>query len=307
MREVLNARHEMMTTFVDIELRGESRPELETVEQLMVAEMRRLVGVFNTYDPASELSRWQAHPGSRASAELSELCEVALNWQRRSEGRFNPAVKLVTQRWREAERTGSLPVPEECAALAERIAEPSFEFVDGRAVFHEGAAPIDLSALAKGFVVDAGVAVAVDDPRCEQVVVNAGGDLSHRGIGELLVAIEDPLRPYDNVDPIGAVLLREQALATSGNARRGFDVAGERFGHLIDPRTGRPGAGPASISVIAPTAVEADVAATALSLMDRETLREFIDGSELAVLWVGEDGERWTSETWPALPPLPER
>ncbi|WP_309396236.1 FAD:protein FMN transferase [Cerasicoccus maritimus] len=60
--------------------------------------------------------------------------------------------------------------------------------------------------------------------------------------------------------------MQERSLATSGGYGTYFDAA-QRFHHLLDPRTGKPGMGCASVSVLAPTALRADALSTGFCLM----------------------------------------
>lgn len=63
---------------------------------------------------------------------------------------------------------------------------------------------------------------------------------------------------------LGSVYLAHQALGTSAATYQHFELAGKRYGHVIDPRSGRPASGTLSASVIAPSAAEADAYSTAI-------------------------------------------
>ena len=71
------------------------------------------------------------------------------------------------------------------------------------------------------------------------------------------------------------VRLRDCAMATSGSGEQYFEVEGKRYGHIIDPRTGMPAEGRASVTVIAPTAAEADALATAFYVGGRELAERY--------------------------------
>jgi thiamine biosynthesis lipoprotein len=64
-------------------------------------------------------------------------------------------------------------------------------------------------------------------------------------------------------------------MSTSGGTFRFFEHAGRRYGHTLDPRTGRPAEGVLSVTVLAPTAAEADGLSTALFVMGVEGARAF--------------------------------
>jgi thiamine biosynthesis lipoprotein len=90
------------------------------------------------------------------------------------------------------------------------------------------------------------------------------------------------------------IRLANGAIATSGQARRGFRVGGRWYGHCLDARTGMPIEHLASVSVIAPTAMLADVLATVMSTMTPEEGVDWIEGSEwsdsVGVFFVDIDG-----------------
>ena len=84
--------------------------------------------------------------------------------------------------------------------------------------------------------------------------------------------------------------LRNRGLGTSGSAFQQFVVDGRAYGHILDPRTGEPAAGgPASVTVLAPTAADADALSTALYLLGPEAAREHVKRNpEVGVVMVQE-------------------
>ena len=76
--------------------------------------------------------------------------------------------------------------------------------------------------------------------------------------------------PRDRRRPILELSVAAGSVATSGNSERGLEIDGERFAHLLDPATGTPSPDFGSLTVIAPTALEADCLATGLYVMGPE-------------------------------------
>jgi thiamine biosynthesis lipoprotein len=78
-------------------------------------------------------------------------------------------------------------------------------------------------------------------------------------------------------------------MGTSGTDFQRFEVDGRVFGHLIDPRTGEPALGPASVTVLAPSATEADALSTAFYLLGPEGAAAYAaEHPEVAALFVEE-------------------
>ena len=108
---------------------------------------------------------------------------------------------------------------------------------------------LDLGGIAKGYAVDRAAGILAAAGPC---LVNAGGDLAVRG-GAWPVALE-------GTDIV--LELTSGAIATSGRDRRTWRRGGSECHHLIDPRTGLPAeTGLVKVTVVAPTAVEAEVLA----------------------------------------------
>ena len=103
----------------------------------------------------------------------------------------------------------------------------------------------------------------------------ARGD--HNAMGGWPVGLRNPLFPKQR---LATVLLRDCALSTSGTGVQHFRVEGERYGHILDPRTGWPAEELLSVTVLAPTAAEADALSTAFFVMGVESSQQYCDNRE---------------------------
>jgi FAD:protein FMN transferase len=79
--------------------------------------------------------------------------------------------------------------------------------------------------------------------------------------------------PWDAGRRLARVRLRDRGLGTSAATFRHLDYHGRKLGHILDPRTGWPAEGMASVSVVAPTAAEADALATAFFILGVDQTR----------------------------------
>lgn len=142
---------------------------------------------------------------------------------------------------------------------------------------------VDLGAIAKG----AAIAAALDSlsgDGVEHALVNAGGDLAVLGDAggrPWRIGIRDPRGPGVIA---GVELAPGEAVFTSGDYERVFEWDGERYHHILDPRTGRPARGTASVTVIHEDATLADAAATALFVAGADDWRRI--AGELGVTQV---------------------
>jgi thiamine biosynthesis lipoprotein len=122
------------------------------------------------------------------------------------------------------------------------------------------------------------------------------------------VDVADPKSDAENGAPIARLVIRDRAIATSGDYRRGVEIGGHHYSHIVDPRTGMPADQIISSTVIARDPAEAGALATALSVMTPEEssrLVASIPGVEH--LLVKKNGERIVSSGWSAFeaPPAP--
>jgi FAD:protein FMN transferase len=301
MRELQLQREPVLGTVLTLYASATSQRVLEKVEGELLAEIDRLEGLFSAYRPDSELCRWQGADGDGVvSAELANLLDIALEWQRRSDGIFNPAVGVLSARWRLAEAQQRVPSADELASLASTITEAPYEMVDGHPRKIGACESLNFNAFAKGHIVDLAALYVAERFSLSTVMVNIGGDLRHVGERGAAIAIEDPLRPFDNEAPLTLIELRNAGFATSGSARRGFTVDGRWFSHVIDPRSGQPVDAIASASVIARDAATADVVATVLSVIDPADGVAFVRTIEGAAgLVVTNTGVQHRSARWP--------
>jgi thiamine biosynthesis lipoprotein len=122
--------------------------------------------------------------------------------------------------------------------------------IDGSRITLAPDVRLDLGGIAKGYAVDRAAAILAGAGPC---LVNAGGDLAARG-GAWPVGLEGTRL---------VLQLSDGAIATSGRDRRRWRRGDEERHHLIDPATSRPAVTELlRVTVVAPTAVEAEVLAT---------------------------------------------
>jgi hypothetical protein len=136
------------------------------------------------------------------------------------------------------------------------------------------------------------------------LVVNIGGDIRAAGDASVRVWIRSP---QEQTTAIATVELRKRAIATSGGYEQFFEIGGQRFSHIIDPRTARPAGHSISVSVIAPTATAADALATALNVMTIEDALQWCEShEEFDCLIVDSLGKQYRSAGWPTEKKLDE-
>ena len=292
----------MLRTMVEIRIEADPDDAI-MADAAAVAEFERLSEVFSIYEPSSELCRWRRGELGDCSAELTEVLAAAEAWHTASRGAFHPAIGPIRHRWLLASADSRLPDRDELAELAADCAALPYTVTDGKVHRIGDCSGVDLNAIAKGYIVDRAAAAAFAEPGMDAVMINADGDLRHLGEGSVIVGIEDPAMAFGGAQPRWQVRLTRAGMSTSGGPERGFQVAGQHLGHMLDPRTGWPVAHTTSASVIAADAMTADALATVLGVLPPEEALARAEAEGWACLVVAADGSDRESPAWPGQEP----
>jgi len=263
-------------------------------------ELRKINDRLSTYSESSEISRFNAsrEPGwTEVSARTCRLVEQALDIGRRTNGAFDITVGPLVDAWGFGpgpRRDRPLP-DEQIASLMPSVGFAGLDADCSRPALRKAdpAMAIDLSGMAKGYAVDR-LADLVERRGIGDYLVEIGGEIRARGANgrgrAWRIAIEHPLVPGG--EPPVAILLRDAALATSGDYRNYFEAGGKRYSHTLDPRTGYPVTHAlTSVTVLADTAAEADALATALLVLGPEAGLKMAEEQSIAASFLSRDGE----------------
>ena len=287
-----------MGTAAALELRGPERD----LDSLALARVRaRFAAVetaMSTWDPGSELSRANRAPVDSAftlSPLAGDCLALALELRRASGGAFEPGAGPLMRLWGFTRRQGRLPDPDSLAALLPTLGAYSYESPSRSLTRRLPAVALDLGGIAKGYALDL-AAAELRALGLNAALIDLGGNLYCLGEaapGEAWqVGIRDPL---DRERMFAALALRDEAVATSGSYERFVEIAGRRYGHIMNPSTGRPAEGLLSATAVFAEAGLGDGLATALFVLGpgaAEALLASEYPEALAVLVLAEGGNR---------------
>ncbi len=254
-------------------------------------EARRIEARYSRYRAGSIVSRINAAAGSGRVIEVDEetaaLLDFAARLHTESGGLFDVTSGILRQAWdfRRGEGPQTHQLGARLAALCARIGWSRVHW-DGRAIaLPEPGMELDFGGIGKEYAADRCAAVLVG-LGLRHGWVNLGGDV--RVIGPQpagqpwRIAIRDPRHPRDPQAVAAAIDIGDGALATSGDYERFIEIDGQRFGHILDPRTGWPVRHWQSVSVQAPLCVAAGAMATVAMLQGAD-----------APAWLNAQGVRW--------------
>ena len=258
-------------TLMDLTIVGIPPDRAEQAAQAIEADFLQMHKSWHAWDPGP-LGRdnRMLESGERFSAPPSILPLLRLGkaLSIQSEGLFNPAIGRLIDTWgfHRNDPGGSRPPPPE---TIDRLLKqhPSMLDIEIDGLSLQGTNPavkLDFGAFGKGYGID----LAVEHLKkmgIENTIVNAGGDLRAIGLRETGEPWKIAIRHPDGNGIVGSLEISgDESVFTSGNYERNFTWEGRRYHHIIDPRTGYPSVGSASVTVIHNDSTTADAAATAL-------------------------------------------
>lgn len=288
------------------------------LERGIQREVDRVVAQMSTYEPDSDLSRFNRAPDGTwqdLPPEFFDVLEHALALARDSGGAYDPTVGPLVNLWGfgPGKREHRVPPAADIDAARARLGWDRIRLDrEHRRALQPGGVYVDLSAIAKGFGTDQ-VARYLERSGVADYLVDISGELRARGArprGEpWTVAIEKPgAAPgaAERADQLWRVLaLKDRSIATSGDYRHFFEDAGRSYSHHIDPRTGRPvDHRIASVTTVAGDCMQADAMGTTIMVLGPEAGLAFAQARGLAVLVLLHDGDRLVERMTPAFAAL---
>jgi len=236
---------------------------MKTVDRLMTSEISD-----------SDIGKLNRFGGSRFVPLSPLTCRVIKEGQvifNETGGAFDITLGPLIKLWGWDRKKPSLPSREQILKTLSKTGTDKLtcDFKGHRASFSQKGIAVDLGGIAKGFAVDLACDV-LNKGGIKNYIVNAGGDLFVAGrLPSRLwrIGLQDP----ENAHGIIATLsVSGMAIATSGDYEQYFIKDGVRYHHILSPSTGYPARGLHSVTILAPSTMEADALATALFVMGRE-------------------------------------
>ncbi|MEY3000310.1 MAG: hypothetical protein RL648_524 [Verrucomicrobiota bacterium] len=238
---------------------------------------------YSRFKPESQLSRLNSGAGSGwqavdpEMADMLELCDWAYFQSRQClDATALPVVKLYY-------RAEAAPDLTDVARAMEAV---GWRRIQRRpdAVWIPHGMSLDFGGFGKEYAVDV-AAMLLEEAGLRTWLVNFGNDIrvsgSPRGAPGWVIGMEDP---FDVSRMVKRLMLTKGGVAASGNYRRRVILDGQSYGHIVDPRTGRPARTEVvAVHVTAPTALQAGVLSTAaviLGLQEGKSLIESCEGAE---------------------------
>ncbi len=291
-------------------LYGGSRGQNERAFEDLFNLLNRIEKVASFYDPGSEINRIPRGVPAPVSRELGEMLLISQRYHRETGGAFDITLGTVKALWDRYRHLQKKPTDSEIEKAVSATGMDKLELSGSSLTILDPALRLDLSGMAKGYAVDAGVAL-LQSAGIQGGLLNIGGDLRVFGARKLpsqrqwKIAVQDP-RPGKGA--WGSLWVEDMAVATSGNYRRFVEAEDHRLGHIF-----RPGGSPfdqdprlLSVTIVCPACTDADVLATTVFVMGLDRGLHYLRGKTVGYLLLAERGgklETYANVAFEKTPP----
>ena len=315
------ARRAMATTFEIALPQGTPRAvDVASAALDLIEEIEEQLTVYRETGEVARLNTTAAEGPVAVDPSLFQLLERCAAFNLETSGAFDVAVGALVEAWGFTRRAGRIPTDRE---LVEATGRCGFRHVilnaghggltppaqgenllsggrqppvSGTVQFRRPGLKLNFGAIGKGYALDRAAGLLRRDWGIESALLQGGGS-SMLGVG---VPPNDPRgwpvsirHPEPSRPSLDVVHLKDQGLGTSAATFQFFEFGGKKYGHVLDPRTGRPAAGTRSASCIADNAAEADAISTAFFVAGLDWAREYLRSrTNLAAVILNEGEER---------------
>jgi thiamine biosynthesis lipoprotein len=298
-------REAMATDFQLFFVAGEGDAEAAVAALDVVDEVETQLTVYRDTSEILEINRRAAYGPVAVEPRLFALLELAARLYRETAGAYDITSGPLSRAWGFARRAGAVPDPATLEAARELVGgeklllDPAAQTVR----FARPGVEINANSIGKGYALDRGAEILAERGPSNFLWHGGRSSVLARGTSRPGIDVAAPATPgspsattdavparYSVGWPIGIghplrlerrlaeLLLFDEAAGTSGAGFQFFRHEGKRYGHILDPRTGRPAEGVFSVTVVAPTAAEADALSTAFYVMGFDAAVEYCAG-----------------------------
>ena len=256
-------------------------------------EINRLDYLMSNYKEESELSKVNKYAASEPTDcdnELAYVIEQSLRYSDITDGAFDITVGPLMKKWGFFKEQGKIPGKEELESvlksvsykniiIEEKIKKSLFRDpgVAKTVSFRNSGTQIDLGGIGKGYAVDMAIRV-LQGNRIHSALINFAGNIyaygTPPGKDSWVIGLQHP-RKGERL--LGSFEIKDKAVSTSGDYEKFFTIDGERYSHIIDPRTGYPVKGIVSVTIVTDNATRADALSTGVFVLGLEKGMDLIE------------------------------
>jgi len=268
----------------------------ESQNALIVAKEKiyELESLWSVTDSQNEIYAINHNNGFQMaiSDETAEIILFALEMAHKTDGALDLTIYPVLTAWGFTTETYRIPNEEKLALLLQNVGYDKILLEDNQITVPKEM-QIDLGAVGKGYATDV-VADVLKEHGVTSALIDFGGNILTIGSkpdgSKWRVGLKDPIGSGN----IGVLEIADLSIVTSGGYERYFEGDdGQKYVHIIDPRTGKPVQnGLSAVSVIGSDSKVCDALSTALFVMGLdEAILYWRENKDFEMILITEDGE----------------
>jgi thiamine biosynthesis lipoprotein len=244
-------------TRVEILIAGVSEAQARPAASAVLQEFDRLNRAYHAWRPSelTDLSAALAEGKTlRVSSEMAALLNEAKRFSALGDGLFDPGIGQLIKAWgfQSDEFKAVLPDPAVLADWRKNRAGIADLSIDEHLIGSRSRrVAIDLGGYLKGYALDRAAAI-LREQGINNALINIGGNIMALGSKNGVpwsVGIQHPRQP----GPLATLQLHDgEALGTSGDYQRFFELGGKRYCHLLNPVSGEPVMHTQALTVLIP-------------------------------------------------------
>ncbi|ADL12092.1 FAD:protein FMN transferase [Acetohalobium arabaticum] len=299
----------LMDTMVSLTVTGN---EAKEAGQAAVKAMRQTADEATRYNENSIISRINNGAGNKpveVTDDLLVMIKTAKEYGRLTDGKFDITVAPVIDLWNFKAEDPAVPSDNKIERRLDLVNYKEININEDKrtVMLAEPGMKLDLGGVAKGYIVDQAAEV-LKKFDIESALINAGGNI--RTIGtkpngdKWRIGIRNPRdTSKDSEDNYSNIIgIKETNVVTSGDYERYFMEEGRRYHHILDPNTGYPARGLASVTIVADSSFKADILSTALFILGFDEAKAYIqEDDSIEGMLITTDLNKWQSEGFKKL------
>jgi len=260
----------LMGTYVKIHCFYENRVNIDDIIEKCWNRLEDIQLLMNANSHSSDVAKINklGHLGLKVNTDVAYLIAESLKYSQLTQGAFDITVRPLMDLWKASALSSQMPEQMDIDQVRNLVGYKNIEIKgDGNISMAKKGIKIDLGGIAKGYAVDEVVRILREN-HIKDFLIDAGGDIYCSGLGpkrtKWKVGVFNPM--VKNTFN-GILSLSGMAVTTSGNYERFYEIGPKKYSHIINPLTGYPQETVISVTIIAPTAKEADMYSTALCVL----------------------------------------
>jgi len=281
---------------------AENSTEANSFIDVAVGEITRIEKLISSWDENSQTSAINKFAGIKpvkVNVELFELIERSIAISSLTDGAFDISYASIDKIWKFDGTMMLMPSAEEIKNSVTKVGYRNIVLdKEKHTVFLSLVGmKIGFGAIGKGYAADKAKQILISKG-VSAGIINASGDMNTWGKQingtDWTVAIVNPL---NKKQVFASLPISNGAVVTSGDYEKYVEFNGERFSHIINPRTGYPSTGLISVTVFAPKAELADALATSVFVMGVEAGLDRINQlPKVECIIIDDKGNIWKSK-----------